>query len=137
MQVLGTSKKSMEVRRAEVLGSGLGSLAGRLLHLCTHKADALLRNPIGSGVLVEVATGGEGGGMLTDAHTSSHADCSSQIQCQFCEEWGWLAACSPPSQMTAPAAQTVAVAGVSSCPAQGRGCARSRHRVHAVQHALH
>ena len=60
-QVLGASKKLPGVRRAEVLGSGLGSLAGRLVHLCTAKAGQLLRHPVGSSVLLEVAMGGEGG----------------------------------------------------------------------------
>ena len=59
--MLGASKKLLSVRRAEVLGSGLGSLAGRLVHLCTEEAEQLLRHPVGSSVLVEVAMGGEGG----------------------------------------------------------------------------
>ena len=59
--MLGASKKLPGVRRAEVLGSGLGSLAGRLVHLCTDRAGQLLRHPVGSSVLLEVAMGGEGG----------------------------------------------------------------------------
>ena len=59
--MLGESKKPLGVRRAELFGSGLGSLAGRLVQLCTDKAEQLLRHPTGSNVLVEVAIGGEGG----------------------------------------------------------------------------
>ena len=58
---LGASKKSPEVRRRELLGSGAGSLAAALAELCTQRAGALIRSQHGSDVLVEVCRGGEGG----------------------------------------------------------------------------
>lgn len=59
--MLGVSKKSPDVRRAELLGSGPSSLAAALTRACTAHASAWLRSPTACDVVVEAARGGTGG----------------------------------------------------------------------------
>ncbi|KAK9786572.1 hypothetical protein WJX73_000347 [Symbiochloris irregularis] len=60
-QILGASKKSTDVRRTEILGSGDGSLAHALTSACREHAHAWLRQPVTSGLVAEVARRGAGG----------------------------------------------------------------------------
>ena len=58
---LGVSKKSPDVRRAELLGTGAKSLAAAITSACRKHACAWLRSPTACDVLVEVARGSSGG----------------------------------------------------------------------------
>ena len=60
-QVLGASKKAAEVRRAELLGQGQGSLAHALTQTCREHAAAWLRQPVTCGLVTEVSRGGADG----------------------------------------------------------------------------
>ena len=58
---LGASKKSQDVRRAELLGTGAKSLAVAVTSACREHAGAWLRSPTACDVVVEVARGSSGG----------------------------------------------------------------------------
>lgn len=59
--VLGGSKKDNDVRRQEILGEGVGSLAGSLCSACSAHAADMLRDPRACDVIVEVAQAGSSG----------------------------------------------------------------------------
>lgn len=59
--MLGGSKKDSKLRRAEVLGSGEGSLGQVLCQLCSSSAGDMLRDPLACDTIVEVALAGADG----------------------------------------------------------------------------